>query len=239
MNRAAIVNVGGVCALLGVCAGLAGAVVGAVYGLGGQEIPLRQGADFLSLVEKQSAFYVREWLFLGYAVCVLGEGVGLYYLTRPVGSMALWALALFSAGILIGIVQDAEVVAFVGQFPTDYVEADTTTRSALEPMARTFGAIIGVQQAVANMLLGCGVALYALAVLRTGVVSRWFGVLGLVSAAASVLFGVVTATTQVNDFDRLAEQLFGFVVLWDLLAASVMLRIGKDSPLLADPAAIS
>ena len=77
MNRAAIVSVGGACALLGVCAGLAGAVVGAVYGLGGQEIPLRQSADFLFLVEKQSAYYVREWLFLGYAVFVLGEGLGL------------------------------------------------------------------------------------------------------------------------------------------------------------------
>ena len=138
------------------------------------------------LVENQSASYVREWLFLGYAAFVLGEGLGLYYLTRPVGSMALWALVVFSAGILVGIVQDAALVAFVGQFPTDYAGADTTTRSALEPVARTFGAIIGVQQAVANILLGFGVALYALAVLRTGVASRWFGLFGLASAAASV-----------------------------------------------------
>ena len=102
-------------------------------GLGGQEIPLRQSADFLFLVENQSAYYVREWLFLGYAAFVLGEGLGLYYLTRPVGSMALWAMVVFSAGILVGIVQDAAVVAFVGQFPTDYVGADTTTRSRLSP----------------------------------------------------------------------------------------------------------
>jgi hypothetical protein len=169
-----------------------------------------------------------------------GRALGLYYLTRPVGSMALWALVAFSAGILVGIVQDAAVVAFVGQFPTDYAGADTTTRSALEPIARTFGAIIGVQQAVANILLGFGVALYALAVLRTGVASRRFGLFGLVSAAVSVLFGIVTATApRFTDFGPLAEQLFGFVVLWDLWAAFVMLRIRQDTPLLADAAAIA
>ena len=154
--------------------------------------------------------------------------------------MALWALVVFSAGILVGIVQDAAIVAFVGQFPTDYAGANPTTRSALEPMARTFGAIIGVQQATANILLGFGVALYALTVLRTGVASKSFGVFGFASAAASVLFGIVTATApRFSDFEPLAEQLFGFVVLWDLWAAFVMLRIREATPLLADPAAIA
>ena len=79
-----------------------------------------------------------------------------------------------------------------------------------------------------------------MAVLRTGVASRWFGLFGLASAAASVLFGIVTATApHFSDFEPLAEQLFGFVVLWDLWAAFVMLRIRKDTPLLADPAAIA
>jgi len=231
MNRAAIVNAGGACALAGVSAGLAGAVVGAVYGLGGQEIPLNNSTDFLSLVQKQSAYCIREWLFLVYAIFVVGEGVGLYYLTRPAGSMALWALVAFSSGILIGIVQDAAVVAFVRQFPTDYAGADTATRVALEPFARTVVGIVGVQQAVANVLLAFGGALYSLAVLRTGVASRWFGLFGLVAAAATALFGFVTATApRFSEFEPLAEQLFGFAVLWDLWAAIVMLGVRDGTP---------
>src|SRR3990172_454436 len=152
MNNATIVRVGGACALLGVSAGLAGALVGAVHSLGGQEIPLRDPADFLSLVQRGPSYLVREWLFLAYAVFAVGEGVGLYYLTRPARSIALWALVAFSAGILIGIVQDAAVVAFVRQFPSDYAAADAMTRRALEPLARTVVAIIDVQQAVANVL---------------------------------------------------------------------------------------
>jgi hypothetical protein len=106
MNDAAIVRAGGACALLGVLAGFAGAAVGAVHGLGGQEIPLATGPDFLLLVQKQSGYLVRESLFLAYAVFVVGEGVGLYYLTRPARSVALWGLVAWSAGILTGIVQD-------------------------------------------------------------------------------------------------------------------------------------
>lgn len=227
MNNARIINIGGACALLGVSAGLAGAVVGAIYGLGGQEIPLASSTDFQSLVEKQSALYVREWLFLIYAIFVVGEGLGLYYLTRRAGSMALWALVVFSTGIFIGIVQDAAVVAFVRQFPTDYAGADTATRLALEPLARTVGAIIGVQQAVANTLLGAGGALYSVAVLRTGVASRWFGAFGLVAAASGLVYAVVTAAEpHLREFAPIAEQLFGFVVFWDLWAGIVMLHAG-------------
>jgi hypothetical protein len=207
-----------------VAAALAGAVVGAVHGLGGQEIPLGNSTDFLSLVEKQSGYLAREWLFLTYAVFAAGEGIGLYYLTRPAGSIAVWALVAFSAGILIGIVQDAAAVAFVQQFPGDYATANAATRLALEPMARAEAAIVGVQQAVANVLLGVGGALYSIAVLRTRVAPRWFGLLGLMAATAIIFFAVVTAAAPHFDgLKALAEQLFGSVVLWDLCAGIVML----------------
>jgi Domain of unknown function (DUF4386) len=230
MNNAAIIKVGGACALLGVSAGLVGSVVGAVHGLGGQEIPLGNSTDFLSLVQNGPAYLVREWLFLAYAVFAVGEGVGLYYLTRPARSIALWALVAFSAGILIGIVQDATVVAFVRQFPADYRAADATTRLALEPLARMMGAMIGVQQAVANVLLGVGGALYSVAILRTGVASRWLGLLGVMAAVASVFLGVVTAAApRFGELQAFAEQLFGLVVLWDLWAGIVMLRVRESS----------
>lgn len=220
-----IIRAGGACALLGVAAGLAGAVVGAVHGLGGQEIPLVTGNDFLTLVRRQPHYLLREWLFLLYAIFAVGEGIGLYYLTRRTNGVALWALVAFSAGILVGIVQDATSVALVRQFPTDYARADATTRLALEPMARMVGATIAVQQSVANLLLGIGGALYSAAVLRGRTVSRWFGMLGFVAALASVLLGIVTATApRLAALQAFAEHAFGFVVLWDLWAGLIMLR---------------
>ncbi len=229
MNNAAVIKAGGVCTLLGVSAGLAGAVVGAVHGLGGQEIPVGTSADFLPLVQKQSAYLAREWLFLAYAVFVVGEGVGLYYLTRAARSIALWGLVAFSTGIFIGIVQDAAAVAFVHQFATDYGTADAATRLALEPLGRTIVAIISVQQAVANVLLGVGVALYSISILRTGVAWRGFGLVGIMAAAASVFFGVVTAAApRLEAYQVPAEHAFGLAVLWDLWAGLVMLQFRED-----------
>jgi hypothetical protein len=226
-NGDAVVRVGGGCALLGVAAGLAGAVVGAVHGLGGQEIPLGTTADFASLVQRQPQYLAREWLFLAYAVFAVGEGVGLYYLTRPAGGAAVWALAAFSSGILVGIVQDATAVAFVRQFPAEYGAADPAARPALESLGRTVTAVVGVQQAVSNVLLGVGVALYSGAILRTSAAPRWFGLAGFLAAAAGIFFGVVTAAApHLADFQVVAEPAFGLVVLWDLWAAVVMLGRG-------------
>ena len=121
-DRTRVLRVSGVCALLGVSAAFGGTAVGAAYGLGGQEIPLANGADLLALAH--ASYLVREWLFLLYAVFAVAEGVGLYYLTRPAGSLALWALVAWMVGIFIGILQDATLVAFVGSFPTDYAAAE-------------------------------------------------------------------------------------------------------------------
>ena len=84
--------------MLGVSAAFGGTAVGVAYGLGGQEIPLANGADLLALAHAQASYLIREWLFLLYAILVVAEGVGLYYLTRPAGSIALWALVAWEIG---------------------------------------------------------------------------------------------------------------------------------------------
>lgn len=229
VNTASMVKTGGACALVGVACGLLGSAIGAVHALGGQEIAVSDSQELFRLVREQTPYVFREWLFLAYAIFVVGEGVGLYFLTRGAGSLALWALAVWFPGIIIGIVQDATLVAFVHQFPTDYAAADAATRATLEPLARMVVAMVGVQQSVANVLLGLGVALYSVAVLRTRVATRWFALLGLVAAAASVFYALVTvAAPRLDDLQPLAEQVFGFAVLWDLWAGLIMLRFRAD-----------
>lgn len=224
MSDTAVVKAGGACALAGVLCGLAGSVVGAIHGLGGQEIDVHGSDELLRLVQEQAHYLVREWLFLAYVVFAVGEGVGLYFLTRGAGSLALWAFVAYFAGALTGIVQDATIVAFVHQFPTDYAAADAATRVTLEPLARMVVAMVGVQQSVANVLLGIGVALYSIAIFRTRVATKWFALLGLLSAAACVFYALVTASApHLAGLQPLAEHLFGFAVFWDLWAGIIML----------------
>jgi len=220
-----VVKVGGVCALLGACAGIIGSVVGAVYGLGGQQIPVGDGAELLRLAQLQPHYVTREWLFLAYAVFATGEGVGLYYLTRRSSNIALWALVAWFTGIVVGIVQDAIVVAFVHRFPADYAAANAATRVILEPLARNVLAIVDVQQSVANVLLSIGVALYSVSILRTRTAIIGFGLFGIPAAAAGVFYAlVIVSGPQLAGLQPLAEQIFGLVVLWDIWAGIVMLR---------------
>lgn len=73
MNTTAMVKTGGVCALVGVACGLLGSAVGAVHGLGGQEIAVSDSQELFRLVREQAAYIFREWLFLAYAIFVVGE----------------------------------------------------------------------------------------------------------------------------------------------------------------------
>jgi hypothetical protein len=220
-----VVKVGGVCALLGACAGIIGSVVGAVCGLGGQQIPVSDGVELLRLTQLQAPYVTREWLFLAYAVFATGEGVGLYYLTRRSSNLALWALVAWLTGAVVGIVQDAMVVAFVHRFPADYAAADAATRVILEPLARNLLAVVDVQQSVANLLLGIGVALYSVASLRLRAAPIGFAFLGIPAAAAGLFYALVIASgRQLAGLQPVAEQLFGLVVVWDLWAGIVMLR---------------
>ena len=224
MSDAAIVKTGGACALAGVLCGLAGSVVGAIHGLGGQEIAVHSSEALMRLTQEQAPYLVREWLFLGYVVFAVGEGVGLYFLTRGAGGPALWAFVSYLVGAITGIVQDATIVAFVHQFPTDYAAADAATRVTLEPLARMVVAVVDVQQSVANVLLGLGVGLYSIAILRTRVATKWFALLGLFAAAASMFYALVTASApRLDGLQPPAEHLFGFAVFWDLWAGIIML----------------
>ena len=232
-----VVKVGGVCALLGAGAGIIGSVVGVAYGLGGQQIPVSDGVELLRLTQLQAHYATREWLFLAYAVFATGEGVGLYYLTRRSRNLALWALVAWLTGAVVGIVQDAIVVAFVHRFPADYAAADTATRVILEPLARNVLAIVDVQQSVANFMLGIGVALYSVASLRLRAAPIGFGLFGIPAAAAGVLDALVIASRrQLAGLQPLAEQLFGLVVLWDIWAGIVMLRARRSVPESTDAA---
>lgn len=80
------------------------------------------------------------------------------------------------------------------------------------------------------MLLGVGGALYSVAVIRTGVASRWFGLAGVAAAVAGGFFGVVVAAApHFGDLQALAQRGVGLVVLWDLWAAIVMLGFRDGS----------
>jgi hypothetical protein len=227
-----VIRAAGVSALLGASAAIIGSIVGATHGLGGQEIPAADGSQLARLVQLQRHYAAREWMFLAYAVLAIPEGVGLYVLTRRARRSALWALAMWIAGSLVGVVQDAAVVRFVVRWPLDYAAADAATRPVLERLARETLDAVSLQQSVANLLLSVSVVLYCRAIQRTAAAPAAFAGWGYVSAAAGIFYAAVAvAGPNGAAWHAWAERAFGLVVMWDMWAAFVLLGAASWPPL--------
>ncbi len=226
MNHLSIFKVAGILALLTAAAEIAGAAIGAANGLGGQNLPLGSEAELLALARNREAYLWREWLYLLVAIFALGEGLGLYYLVRRTGGIAVWALGAWSVGLIIGIVEDAMVVALVDQFSIDYAAADESSRGALAVSAKTYDAIIRLQQFVANALgSGVGLGLFAIAGLRTARLPRWLAVVGLVAAVGvGWVFGIVNVFDRSAETVAMYENAFALLVVWDIGIGVTLLR---------------
>src|SRR5262249_1679920 len=137
MSETGLVRFCGMCAILGAAVAIAGGIVGLINGLGGQDLPLKDGGQLLPLSETQGPYLTREGLFLMNPVFALAEGFGLYLVLRRAGTFVAWAAAAWFSGLIIGIVDDVLVVAVVGRLVPAYAAADAATRPALEVVAST------------------------------------------------------------------------------------------------------
>ena len=86
-------------------------------------------------------------------------------------------------GALLFIASNMTLIGMAYELVPGYAEANETTRPALAAMASTLGGTSRVAWTVGSVpFLSIGLALFALAILRTSVVPRWVGWLGLVAA---------------------------------------------------------
>jgi hypothetical protein len=227
MSDTALIRVCGICAIVGAAVAIAGGIVGGMCALGGQDLPLKDGRQLLSLSAKRSPYLTREVLFLLNPVFGLAEGFGLFLILRRAGTFVGWAAAAWFSGLTIGIVEDSLVVAVVGQLVPTYAAADAATRPALEAVAGTLDLAIRLMQLVANVLgIGVGMGLFAVAILRTSIAPVWLGWLGLSAVLlAGWFFGPLNLLApRFRQLSEFSEFGFTLMVLWDVGMGIVLLR---------------
>ncbi len=135
----------------------------------------------------RTAFLSYMWFLLLGSVLLIPAALGFYQALRATGALLWLAVAAMFTGALLYIASNMTLIGMAYELVPGYVEASKTTRPALAAMASTLGATSRVALTVAGFpFLGVGLALFSLAVLRTSVVPRWVGWLGL---AAALLMG--------------------------------------------------
>ena len=106
----------------------------------------------------------------------------------------------------------------------DVVDATGSTRASLETTTQTLVSVSLVLNYVGDVILwGVVVPIYAVAILKTRVVARWIGWLGLFVAAVAGWLGALSPASGVID----GITFVGFVAffLWMLVLGIALLRL--------------
>ena len=231
MGNIRLVRVGGVCAILVAVSVIVAIIIRGVADLPGLKDLTDETEQWLLVVNaNRTAFLSYMWFLLLGSVLLIPAALGFYQALRVAGALLWIAVAAMFTGALLYIASNMTLIGMAYELVPGYVEASETIRPALAAMASTVGATSRVALTVASFpFLGIGLALFALAILRTSVVPRWVGWLGLVAALLrgwpQPLRDVSEVFTSVGALGLLA------FLVWLVVMGVVMLRLQEPAAL--------
>jgi hypothetical protein len=195
-----------VCAVLLTVAFVVGIVLMASSGV--QTLIPETGAEGLEwIADVQDAgnlFVAGAWLIVFGGLLGVVAILGFYDALRDAGQVLIVAPVVGAVGLTLVTISHAVPISMAYELAPGYTEASGAAQSSLAVTSDTLASICLVTNYVGDALLwGVMVPLYAFAILRTSVVPRWIGWLGLVVAvfagwlgllgpASSIIQGVTT-----------------------------------------------
>ena len=213
MGNISFVRVGGICAILGVVSAIVARIF---FGFG--DIVTGHWFDVLALLLSMAAV------------------LGFYQALRQAGPLLLIAVVAFLTGIIFVLAHEFIRLGIAYELAPGIAEASAATRPALEVMADTLRKTSWLAAGVGYVLIfGIGVLLFSFAILRTSVVPKWIGWLGLIAVAVNV--ALVTLLSGVFDSSIRPPWLLASVTYlgWVLAMGVVLLRLKE--PVAPDSAA--
>ena len=183
MENVSLMKVAGVCAIL---SGVVSAAAFIILIVATDFVDADGAAEFLTAAHNSNrAVAGALWLFvLGPLLAVMAV-LGLYQAVRGQEGLVRVAAVFFLLGIPLVISRVFLDLGVVYELAPAYVisAANSPTSSSLLVVADTIKAIGILASLVGNVLfLGIGVLLFSVAVIRTSVVPRWIGWLGVLAA---------------------------------------------------------
>ncbi len=203
MGNMSLVRVGGVCAILVVVSAIVARIF---FGLG--DLLTGHGFDVLALVLSMAA------------------ALGFYQALRQAGPLLWIAVVAFLTGVIFLLFHEFIRLGIAYELAPGIADASTATRPALEVMANTLRRTSGLAAGVGYVLIfGIGVLLFSFAILRTSVVPKWIGWLGLIVVAVHVV--LVTLLSGVFDSSIRPPWMLasGTSLGWVLAMGVVLLRL--------------
>jgi hypothetical protein len=161
------------------------------------------GLDWIQDVDEAGgAFLVGAWLGILGGLLGVVAFVGFYDALRHVGPWLILAPILGAVALTLVTISHLIPIAMAYELVPGYAAGDAAAKASLATTADTFAALALVVNYTGDVVLwGVVVPMYAVAVLKTSVVPRWIGWLGIgvgvfgglgdaLSPASSVIEGV-------------------------------------------------
>jgi Domain of unknown function (DUF4386) len=219
-------TVGAVCAILTTVSFVAGAAL--LGSSGGPDLIPQSGADgrdWIKDVDSASdGFFVGAWLIILTTLVGIVALVGFYDALKQAGSVFILAPIVGVVGLTVVTISHLVPIALAYEFVPGYVAADEASKASLAVTFDTFASLSSILNYVGNALgWGVAVPIYALAILRTSVVPRWMGWLGLaVALLAGWLALLVPASTVIEGISVLG--FLAFFVFMLSMGIALLLR---------------
>jgi hypothetical protein len=199
MRTVSLVRVGAVCALIAVV----GFVVGiALMATNGVQVLIpetgKDGLDWIADVDDAG-----DWFVAGAAIVVfagmfgLVSFLGFYDALKDAGPALIIAPVAGAAGLVLVTISHATPIALATEFVPKYAAADEATRATLAVTFDTLAEFCLLMNYFGDILVwGVTTPLFAIAILKTRVVARWIGWVGLVAAFFAGWLGLLAPVSD-------------------------------------------
>jgi hypothetical protein len=199
MRNVRLATVAAVCALIAV----AGFGVGvALMASGGVETLIPEtgegASEWIADVQDGGPFFVGAWLGVFAGLLLLVALVGFYHALREAGPVMVVAPVAGAVGMTLVTISHVLPIAMAYELAPGYANATAATQDALAVTMDTFASASLLTNYVGNALnWGVAVPLYAVAILKTAVLPRWIGWLGLVVAVFGGWLGLLGPASDI------------------------------------------
>jgi hypothetical protein len=218
MRTLSLTTIGAVSAIITVAGFVVGVALMATSGV--QVLIPETGPERLEWIadvdEGGGLFLVGAWIVVFAGLTGVVALVGFYDALREAGPMMIIAPIVSAVGLTLVTISHVIPIALAYELVPAYVEASGAAKAGLADTADIFAATCLVVNYVGDAILwGVAVPLYAVAILKTGVVSRWIGWLGLVAAFFAGWLGLLGPASEIIE----GISFIGFVAFFAFTAS--------------------
>jgi len=227
-------TVGAVCAILTVACFVLGAVL---MGASGVETLIpetgKPGLKWIADVDAASGlFFAGAWLIVLMGFLGIVAFVGFYDVLRNAGKVMVLAPVLGTVGLTLVTVSHLLPIALASELVPSYSGAEPAGQATLAATFDTFAATALVTNSAGNFLgWGVAVPMFAVAILKTRLLPRWIGWLGILVGVLAGWLGLLDPVSEV--FEGISTIGFlGFFVFMVSISVAILRR--KDDPKQSD-----